>query len=474
MKIVEKNINELVMYENNPRKNDEAVKYVANSIKEFGFKVPVIIDKNNVIVAGHTRIKAAKELKIDKIPCIIADDLTDEQIKAFRLADNKVAEFAAWDLDLLNIELDNICDIDMADFGFENLIDINSGGVMNSNKYELKTALSDRFLFAPFSVLNARTKEWQERKNLWYSLGLQSEISRENMKVASTFAVSIPNYYINKQKQEEKLGYKITNKEFEEKYMNDYISSNTKTKTTSSGGILSVFDPVLCELMYYWFCVDGGKILDPFSGGSVRGIVASLLGYDYTGIDLRQEQIDVNYEQAINILKDTKKIQWICGNSLNIKTLAIGEYDFIFSCPPYFDLEKYSDNPQDLSNMEYAEFLETYRKIIKECVGMLKENRFACFVVGDVRDRKTGCYRNFVSETIAAFEAAGAKLYNEIILVTPVGTLPIRTNRTFQSMRKVGKTHQNVLVFYKGNTKKIKELFKEINIIELDENCLEE
>lgn len=119
MKIVEKNINELVMYENNPRKNDEAVKYVANSIKEFGFKVPVIIDKNNVIVAGHTRIKAAKELKIDKIPCIIADDLTDEQIKAFRLADNKVAEFAEWDEELLEKELDSIFNLDMEGLGFE-------------------------------------------------------------------------------------------------------------------------------------------------------------------------------------------------------------------------------------------------------------------------------------------------------------------------------------------------------------------
>lgn len=119
MNIVEKDINELVMYENNPRKNDEAVKYVANSIKEFGFKVPIIVDKDNVIVAGHTRLKAAKKLKIDKVPCIVADDLTDEQIKAFRLADNKVAEFAVWDDILLNIELADINSVDMEDFGFD-------------------------------------------------------------------------------------------------------------------------------------------------------------------------------------------------------------------------------------------------------------------------------------------------------------------------------------------------------------------
>ena len=119
MNIVEKDINELVMYENNPRKNDEAVKYVANSIKEFGFKVPIIVDKDNVIVAGHTRLKAAKKLKIDKVPCIVADDLTDEQIKAFRLADNKVAEFAEWDEELLDKELDSIFNLDMEGLGFE-------------------------------------------------------------------------------------------------------------------------------------------------------------------------------------------------------------------------------------------------------------------------------------------------------------------------------------------------------------------
>ena len=119
MNIVEKDINELVMYENNPRKNDEAVKYVAESISQFGFKVPVIVDKDNVIVAGHTRVKAARKLKLKTVPCIVADDLTPEQIKAYRLADNKVAEKAGWDFSKLEIELDEITDIDMQPLGFE-------------------------------------------------------------------------------------------------------------------------------------------------------------------------------------------------------------------------------------------------------------------------------------------------------------------------------------------------------------------
>ena len=121
MQIIEKKIDELKPYEKNPRKNDEAVEYVANSIKEFGFKVPIIIDKDNVIVAGHTRYRAAQKLKINIVPCIIADDLTDEKIKAFRLADNKVGEFAEWDVDLLDGELEGIFDIDMGAFGFSSV-----------------------------------------------------------------------------------------------------------------------------------------------------------------------------------------------------------------------------------------------------------------------------------------------------------------------------------------------------------------
>lgn len=124
MQIINKNINEIKPYERNPRKNDEAVKYVAESIKQFGFKVPIIIDKDGIIVAGHTRYKASKELKLEEIPCVIADDLSDEQIKAYRLADNKVNEKSEWDFELLTNELEDICNIDMTNFGFENF-DIN-------------------------------------------------------------------------------------------------------------------------------------------------------------------------------------------------------------------------------------------------------------------------------------------------------------------------------------------------------------
>lgn len=125
MNIIEKSLGEIRPYEKNPRKNDEAVKYVAESIKQFGFKVPIVIDADGVIVAGHTRYKAAKQLKMNTVPCIVADDLTEEQIRAYRLADNKTGEMAGWDFSLLEEELQAV-DFDMTDFGFlqENDIDI--------------------------------------------------------------------------------------------------------------------------------------------------------------------------------------------------------------------------------------------------------------------------------------------------------------------------------------------------------------
>lgn len=119
MEIVSKKLADIVPYERNPRNNDKAVKYVANSIKRFGFKVPIVVDRSGVIVAGHTRYKAAEKLKLEEVPCIIADDLTEEQVKAFRLADNKVAEQAEWDFDLLNAEIEELTDWDFEEFGFE-------------------------------------------------------------------------------------------------------------------------------------------------------------------------------------------------------------------------------------------------------------------------------------------------------------------------------------------------------------------
>lgn len=138
MKVIDINIDTLIPYENNPRNNDEAVPYVASSIKEFGFKVPIVVDKNDIIVCGHTRYKAAVKLGYDKVPCIVADDLSEEQIKAFRLADNKVSEAATWDFDLLDMELFDIEDINMESFGFEFELESESDDLQDEEEDEEK------------------------------------------------------------------------------------------------------------------------------------------------------------------------------------------------------------------------------------------------------------------------------------------------------------------------------------------------
>lgn len=136
IKIIEKDINELVPYENNARINDKAVDIVANSIKEFGFRNPCIIDKNNVLVAGHTRVLACKKLGITKVPCIVADDLTEDQIKAFRIADNSSAQVAEWDMEKLMKELDSI-DYDMAQFGLAEQLEAISNTIVMDDEKEI-------------------------------------------------------------------------------------------------------------------------------------------------------------------------------------------------------------------------------------------------------------------------------------------------------------------------------------------------
>ena len=228
----------------------------------------------------------------------------------------------------------------------------------------------------------------------------------------------------------------------------------------------SIFDPCLCEIMYKWFCPENGKILDCFAGGSVRGIIASILGYDYYGNDLRQEQINANIENAKQI--GCNMPNWYCGDSVNIKNIVPSQkYDFLFSCPPYADLEVYSDDKADISNMEYDDFLKAYTEIIKNSVDLLDDNRFACFVVGDIRDKK-GYMRGFISDTIRAFESTGMKLYNEIILLTSLVTAAIRAPKQFATNRKVVKVHQNILVFYKGDINAIRNNYQDVYFPEIE------
>lgn len=252
----------------------------------------------------------------------------------------------------------------------------------------------------------------------------------------------------------------------------DLDETSRKILAAGSSGT-SIFDPVLCELAYRWFCPPGGLVLDPFAGGSVRGIVAAKLGRKYVGFELRAEQVAANREQASAICAEGVCPAWVEGDSRVTIPAAELEADFVFTCPPYGNLEIYSDAPDDLSAMPHGDFVAAYREIIAAAVVKLKPDRFACVCVGDFRD-KAGVYRNFVSDTIAAFQDAGALLYNEAILVTAVGSLPIRAGKQFAATRKLGKTHQNVLVFVKGDPVKATAAVGECDFGELDQEAAPE
>ena len=172
------------------------------------------------------------------------------------------------------------------------------------------------------------------------------------------------------------------------------------------------------------------------------------MGYKYTGIDIRQEQIDSNRIQGLDILEINNQPNWYVGDSNEVLNDFRKKFDFVFSCPPYADLEVYSDLENDISNMPYDKFMKAYEEIIEKSCKLLKSGCFACFVVGEVRDKK-GNYIGFVPDTIKAFEKCGVKFYNEAILLNPVASASMRADKQFSSGKKLVKIHQNVLIFKK-------------------------
>ena len=516
-------VSQVVPWDKNPRGIKTAdFERLKKQILTLGVYKPLVAYKDGeqyVVLGGNMRIRALKSLGVTEVDVSLVKPKTEADKVKIALSDNDRAGFYEEER-LAELVLPHLEDINVSDFKVDigEPLDLRSllerfAPNLDGSEDQVTASLAERFIIPPLSVFDTRQGYWQDRKKAWTSLGIESYESREGTKATGSLSGTVPRYYSMKKKAEKRLGRELTREEFAKKYLPDLLPEDSMLHCTEGGGILSVFDPVLCEIVYRWFCPRGGSVLDPFSGGSVRGIVASSLGLRYTGVDIRKAQVEANRRQAEKILLpetrghdfagDSSRLitdpeeltpvdkigdiwakredlfafagarggkvraclkiastpRWIVGNSLQIDKKAPGEYDFVFSCPPYFDLERYSDDVEDLSSLNWEEFCRQYGEIVRKSCGMLKENRFACFVVGDIRD-KTGLYRNFIGETVNAFRAAGLSLYNEIILVNVVGTAPIRVGKPFGQYRKVGKVHQNVLVFYKGkNPKDIKRDF---------------
>ena len=280
-------------------------------------------------------------------------------------------------------------------------------------------SLADAFGVPPVSILDRRSGRWQSRKRRWLALGLASGAGRS-----------------------ENLTY------------NGAGTDPVSQKLNAISGGTSIFDPVLTELAYRWHTNPGDGILDPFAGGSVRGIVAGILGRRYLGVDLRPEQVAENRAQALGMELHPGP-SWLEGDSTALPRLLHLDYaaDFVFSCPPYADLEVYSDDPRDLSTMPYADFERLHAAVIAHAVERLRRDRFAAWVISDVRDPK-GAYRGLVVDTIRAFRDAGCSFWNDAVIIDSLGTAPMRAERPFRVTRKLTRSHQHLLIFVKGDAKK--------------------
>lgn len=363
-------------YERNVKQHtDKQIRNIVNSIKRFGWQQDTVITADKVLVIGHGRRLAALQLgcmmpyhMIDKT----ADELTDDDIRELRIADNQTNAETGYDFDIMGIE---VKDLDFEGFDFDFGLD---DGTNVKETVESAGSLTERFMIPPFSVLDTRQGRWQDRKKAWkVRIGDRGQ-ARDVAPFSGIEKLDGGNY-------------------------------------TDA----SILDPVLSELACRWFMPDKGQAFDVFAGDTVFGYVSSYLGNKFTGIELREEQCAFNRAACAGL-----DATYICDDGRNVLQ-HIGEktQDLLFSCPPYFDLEQYSDLPNDASNQDtYEDFYAILDTAFTNAIRCLRDNRFAVIVVGDIRDKKTSGYMRFPDDIKDTFIRNGMVLLNELILIDPVGT----------------------------------------------------
>lgn len=456
-------ITDIILNEANPRGIEESkFEQLKKSLLMFPKMLhlrPVVVDDSNIVLGGNMRLRAliaisqmtpaevnimlgkcsgyaqktelerenlrkywAKWLKAPVVEILHASQLSEEEKKEFIIKDN--LSYGNWDWDMLANEWEPMeleewgLDCWQPENGGEAEGNSSAGSSSESGKHG---SLSDKFIAPPFTILDTRQGYWRQRRAMWREL-------------------------IN---------------DFGESRENTLADGETNCMATINNGV-SLFDPVLAEILCKWFAPANGKIFDCFAGDTQKGLVFGTCGHEFTGIELRQEQCNVNEAVLARFPNIQERVSYICDDGQNVaKHIAADSQDLLFSCPPYYDLEVYSDKPNDASNQPtYEAFLGILENAFANAITCLKDNRFAVVVVGDIRD-KEGYYYDFVGDIKRMFKAHGMPLYNECIIVESIGTLPQRVQRYMRN-RKVGKCHQNVLVFYKGDPKEIPNNYPEI------------
>ena len=278
--VEQRSIEQLVPYASNPRSHSLAqIAQIAASIREWGWTMPILVDEENNVIAGHGRLEAARQLSFNTVPIMVAKGWSEAQKKAYVIADNRLSENASWDDQLLKLELSELDELAfdncLTGFDAKELDKLLAPPELTKDDYYCDSesgAMFKKFMVPPFSILDSRQGYWQERKRHWLNKGLASDAGRD-----------------------------------------DHLLYNSKQINITGAGQTSVFDPVLCELMVRWFSPPNGLVLDPFAGGSVRGIVSKLCGRDYIGVDLREEQVQANREQAEKLCPDNPPL-WQVGD----------------------------------------------------------------------------------------------------------------------------------------------------------------
>ena len=409
------------------------MKKLRSRIIESGFVAPIFIwqhEDKNYILDGHQRIQALLSLQskgyhIPELPVafVEADNEEDARKKLLSITsqygDFNLEELQGW---LANVDED----ISESLRFFDKELNLE---LANQEPGEVPS-LVERFIVPPFSIFDTRQGYWVERKRIWKSIILDKGESRNN--TLCTAEIDTSKYNISG------ITHWVAN--------------------------VSILDPVLSEIICYWFALPNSKIFDCFAGDTVFGYVAASTGHSFTGIELREEQVEYNNARTAGI-----NAKYICDDAVNVlQHFEPGSQDLLFSCPPYFNLEKCSELDEDASNQEtYPEFLEILDKAFTDSIKCLKPDSFAVIVVGDVRNTKTGAYYCFPDDIKRIFKKNGMMLYNEIILLEPIGSSKFRASK-FMDHRKVCKMHQNVLVFYNGEQKAIKPKFPKVEVAEFE------
>lgn len=494
----------------NPRIiSDEKFEKLVNSIlvlpKMLSLR-PIVVDSTMVALGGNMRYRALMAIadmqpeevksRLDKIKdfqkkttaeqqalidywqkwqdnptveIIKADTLSDDEKREFIIKDN--VGYGDWDMDMLANEWDTDdlanwgLDIPLGDWGEGDGSGSGDGAQMNTSQGQ---SLNDTFIIPPFSILDSRQGYWQARKKMWRNIIGDMGQSRQG-KLVQSVELQYKDLYTRTAEHRKSLG--ISFREYLDKYVPQEVKDHEAKKVLSTG--VSLFDPVLAEILCKWFSpCKGATIFDPFAGDTQKGLVYGTLGYPFRGVELRQEQVDVNNE----VIADRNlPIEYICDDGQNVaKHFDPESQDLMISCPPYFDLEVYSDLPNDASNQgSYEDFIKIISNAFKAAYTCLKPNRFAVVVLGDVRSKQDGAYYDFGGDVKRIFKECGAHLYNELILIEMSSSVALRAKKYMES-RKVAKMHQNILVFFKGDPTKIREEFPAIEISDDEQKALQE